>query len=146
MNQEIERRFLVDIHHFSFQDKKKSIKQAYLFFDSNQVFRIRKIGHYSILSILKLNVLPYVIGIYFISLVVLNNQELYHLTNFPFLLVLVTIIALLLLHDTFIINSAWTSILVLFSIVQVYLLSLNLDNLSFNIDQSNLYILFYLIK
>ena len=44
MNQEIERRFLVDIHHFSFQDKKKSIKQAYLFFDSNQVFRIRKIG------------------------------------------------------------------------------------------------------
>ena len=43
MIQEIERRFLVNTDLFSFKDSKKSIKQAYLFFDDNQVFRIRKI-------------------------------------------------------------------------------------------------------
>ena len=90
--------------------------------------------------------LPNVIGIYFISLAVLNNQELYHLTNFPFFLVIVTIIALLLLKDTLIIHSAWTSILILFSIVQVYMLSLNINSLYLNIDQSNLSSLFSLIK
>ncbi len=45
MNLEIERRFLVDESNFILPKIKKSIKQGYLFSDSNQALRVRMIGN-----------------------------------------------------------------------------------------------------
>ena len=42
MNIEIERRFLVDRNKLKLPKSHKSIKQAYLLFDDNQVLRVRK--------------------------------------------------------------------------------------------------------
>ena len=44
MHLEIERRFLINKNYFILPNKKKSIKQAYLLFDDNQVLRVRKIN------------------------------------------------------------------------------------------------------
>ena len=43
MHLEIERRFLVNLRDFTFPEKKKRIKQAYLLFDNDQVLRVRSI-------------------------------------------------------------------------------------------------------
>lgn len=45
MNLEIERRFLVDESNFILPSVKKSIKQGYLFSDSNQALRVRMIDN-----------------------------------------------------------------------------------------------------
>ena len=50
MNLEIERRFLINESNFTLPKVRKSIKQGYLFSDSNQALRVRMIGQEYLLT------------------------------------------------------------------------------------------------
>ena len=112
----------------------------------NNRFRKKNIRNYSILSFFNINLLPYIIGFYFISLVVLYHKELYQLTNFPVILIIITIFSLLLLQDSFKIYSTQTAILISIGILQVDIMALGVNELYSNINNLNVETIFIWIK
>ncbi|MCH7764804.1 MAG: hypothetical protein IIB95_13900, partial [Candidatus Marinimicrobia bacterium] len=101
----------------------------------NNRFRKNNIRSHPLISNLKISFLPYIIGLYFISLMFLYNNELSYLTSFPFILTVITIISFIVLQETIKQIRTHTAILISIGILQVFLMISGLD---VNLSISNL--------
>jgi len=89
-----------------------------------KMFRVKKTRTNTLITFFNVKFLSYLILIYFISLIALYNQYLFHLTNFPFILLIGTILALFILQETFSGYQSANALLISIGIFQIYILSL----------------------
>ena len=108
----------------------------------NNHFRKQRGRRSSLVSVFNVKLLTYLILIYFISLIVLYNEQLGYLTSFPFVLILGTILALFALQETFSGYRSNTAILISFGIFHIYIMSLGISSLFPVSDQSGFISLF----
>jgi hypothetical protein len=108
----------------------------------NNHFRKQRGRRSSLVSVFNVKLLTYLILIYFISLIVLYNEQLGYLTSFPFILIIGTILALFALQETFSGYRSNTAILISFGIFHIYIMSLGISSLFPVSDQSGFISLF----
>jgi|TARA_Y100000294_G_scaffold163940_1_gene170270 UDP-GlcNAc:undecaprenyl-phosphate GlcNAc-1-phosphate transferase len=108
----------------------------------NSHIRKRKVRSNSLITIFNVKLLTYLIGIYFISLIVLYNDQLSYLSSFPFVLILGTIFALFILQEAFSGYRSNTAMLISFGIFHIYIMSLGVSGLYPISDQSGFISLF----
>ena len=106
----------------------------------NNRFRINNIRSYPLISKFKISFLPYIMGLYFLSLIFYYNNEISYLTSFPFILTVITIISFIILQETIKQIRTHTAVLISIGILQVFLMISGLDvNLSIsNLDNKEL--------
>ena len=108
----------------------------------NSNFRKPKVRGNTLVTIFNVKLLTYLIVIYFISLIVLFNEQLVYLSSFPFILILGTILALFILQETFSGYRSNTAMLISFGIFHIYIMSLGVSGLYPMSDQSGFISLF----
>jgi len=125
-----------------------AISKYTIHFISNlkNISRARKTRKNTLVTFFNVKFMSYLIFIYFISLIVLYNQYLFHLTNFPFILLIGTILALFILQETFSGYQSSNALLISIGIFHIYILSLGFFPMYTITDNSILISLLYWIR
>ena len=112
----------------------------------NSYVRKRKKRKNSLVTIKFKKLLPFLILTYFISLVVMNNEQLAYLSSYSFVLIIITIFGLFILQDTFSGDRSQTAMLISLAIFHYYIISLSMVGNHSVSDQSEPLSLFYWLR
>ena len=112
----------------------------------NSHVRKQKKRNYSLVNIFNVKLFSFLILTYFISLVVMNNQQLAYLSSYSFVLIIITIFALFILQDTFSGDRSNADMLISLAIFHIYIMSLSMVGNHFVSDQSEPLSLFYWLR